>query len=157
MCRQLDSIVYHGSRHAFLDAVAKKLHDADITGDFLFRATEEEHLWKIFEYGTDRAGFLGKKPWCHSTGDNPILHEDVIIAASRQALLESNSASSLPTLFNNFYLYDKPVLLVYEKAFFRHLRDHHYLFLHKNNRKQSVLAIIPVISKVKPLAERKSK
>lgn len=147
MCRQLDTITYTGSRPLFLDKVHEALSANGITGQFLFRATEAEHLWKIFRFGTDRAGFPGKKVWPHSEGSQTIFHEDVIIGATREDLLKA--PPDRPTLFTNFEIRSDPVLLVYDKTWFVRLKGHHYKFTTEKNRPRSVLAAIPVFSSIK--------
>lgn len=147
MCKTLDTIIYTGSRTQFLDKVHEALSASGITGRFLFRATEAEHLWKVFRFGTDRAGFPGKKIWPHSDDSHLIYHEDVIIGTTREALLEA--PLDRPTLFTNFEIRKDPVLLVYDKGRFEHLKGHHYRFITRENRPRSVLAAIPVYPSIK--------
>jgi len=142
MCLTLEKIYYTGDRALFLEQVESALNRDQVSGEFLFRATEAEHLWKIFKYGTDRSGFPGKKIWKHSTSETVIHHEDVIIGATRTKLLESSP--DLPTLFTNFDIHCDPVLIVYDRTWFVHLKGHHYRFITRENRQKSVLAVIPV-------------
>lgn len=155
-CQILEPVAYHGSNPAFLNEIVDKLRENNIYGNFLFRATEDEHLWKVLKYGTDRVCFSGRKVWRYSTEDNVIYHEDVIIGATWEALIENEINPTLSTLYKNFVIYDRPVLLVYEKSFFKHLRDNHYMFIDKHNRKKTVLAVIPVIPLKQP-SEREKK
>lgn len=148
MYKRLAPCRYTGERLRFLQEVDTILQASDITNPYLLRATEQCHLWKVEKYGTDRAGFpLPRKLW---TGDpalatNTIYHEDVIIAMTREALIENESTARLPSLFNNFAIHSAPVLLIYEEAQFSHLVDYHYLFRAPQRKLDALLAILPVI------------
>lgn len=149
-CLTLEEISFDGNREEFLDRVEARLARHDLTGEFLYRATEAEHLWKIYAFGTDRAGFPGKKEWPYSTSP-VIFHEDVIIAATKKELL--TAPVNRPTLFLNFIIRRDPVLLVYDPAWFSRLKGHHYRFIRKKNRTNSVKAVIPVHTSLKKKGE----
>lgn len=107
----------------------------------LLRASDLDKLERVLAHGTDRAGYFGDKRWCL---DSTIAHADVILATTPEQNREGEADPAVSTSIKKFPLIPAPMLLIYARESFEHLRDNHWRFRDPANKPAALRAVFPI-------------
>lgn len=133
---QLITIPYNNNNLEFLQEVMKKLTLDE--KDVLFRASEFSELDRIWEFGTDRAGYNNNKKW----RETDIPFEDVIFGTTIQDNILGEKDDTISTSFKKFKIIERPILLVYDITEFENVGYHEWKFKNPSNKIRSLREII---------------
>ncbi len=133
---------WFGDNLLLLDELRVELERLAIDEPVLLRASEQDKLARVLEFGTDRAGHSGDLRWEH---DPALAHVDVILATTPEQNRIDEANPSASTSLKKFALKDHPMLLVYAATALEPLPcKNEYRFRDPTNKLAALRAIFPI-------------